>query len=95
MAQDSCGLKFNTNIIHYQLSSFAYYVTRSGKIQHFAESIKIEILLHYLASVMSESYKFEYMSIYNYYCTISELQHFVMQPLIFASIEGSKSILTI
>ena len=57
----------------------ALYVTGSGKTKHFAYSIKIEILL-YLASIVNNT-SVLCMSIYNY-CTFSELQHFVMQPLL-------------
>ena len=43
------------SVFHYNINAiFAYnYVTGSGKIQHFADSIKIEILL-YLVSIISE-----------------------------------------
>ena len=48
------------------------------EIEHFADSIKIEICYIILAVL---SYKFaKSMSICN--CTVSELQRFVMQPLI-------------
>ena len=77
-----CPLIISANLINYM------YVTGSGKIQHFVDYIKIEILLLFsiynvwVTSLLS-------MSIYN--CTISELQHFVTQPLIIiANIEGSK-----
>ena len=53
------------------------YAIRSGKIQHFADSIKIAIYSIYnvqITSLLS-------MSICNN-CTVSELQHFVTQPLI-------------
>ena len=66
----SMTLKYLQNII--------IIVTGSGKIQHFAEiPSKFEILL-YLASIMSVF--MVSMSIYD--CIVSELQHFVMQPLI-------------
>ena len=64
------------------------YVTRSGKIRHFQS--KFEILLIYLASynVCVTRLLSTCMSIYN--CTVSELQHFVMQPLILPVLRAVK-----
>ena len=47
------------------------YVTGSGKIRHFADSMKIKILLN-LASILFELQV----------CAVSELQCFVTQPFI-------------
>ena len=55
-------------------------VIRCGKIQHFADSYKIAIAYVWVTGVLN-------MNINNN-CTISELQHFVAQPLILP-IEGS------
>ena len=57
-----------------QLWAIYIYVTGSGQIQHFA------YLRFCYITIMSQFTSVLSMSIYN--STVSELQHFVMQPLI-------------
>ena len=61
-------------------------MTRSGKILHFADSVKIEILLHIMSDLQVSVNN-------NNYCTISEIHvhHFVTQSLILPILhEGGK-----
>ena len=57
-------------------NTYYMYVTRSGKCQHFCKFYQ-----NWVTSLLS-------MSIYN--CTVSELQHFVMQPLILPILKAVK-----